>query len=153
MHASSKAVARQSRAQALSGLMLAIALILKSIVPYLVIASVCIWLASEVPGIGDAWGWGLMCGVLLGFLMFKARKSENTKRATAFSWHQGHYRGISGVARAGLLLLSQFQNRPQSDSRRDLGYEKDAVRNVGFAENSVRRQRRALGYDDPPPDA
>ncbi len=153
MQSSSKAVARQSRAQALSGLMLAIALILKSIVPYLVIASVCIWLASEVPGIGDAWGWGLMCGVLLGFLMFKARKSENTKRATAFSWHQGHYRGISGVARAGLLLLSQFQNRPQSDSRRDLGYEKDAVRNVGFAENSVRRQRRALGYDDPPPDA
>ena len=153
MQSSSKAVARQSRAQALSGLMLAIALILKSMVPYLVIASVCIWLASEVPGIGDAWGWGLMCGVLLGFLMFKARKSENTKRATAFSWHQGHYRGISGVARAGLLLLSQFQNRPQSDSRRDLGYEKDAVRNVGFAENSVRRQRRALGYDDPPPDA
>ena len=153
MHASSKAVARQSRAQALSGLMLAIALILKSIVPYLVIASVCIWLASEVPGIGDAWGWGLMCGVLLGFLMFKARKLANTKRASAFSWHQGHYRGISGVARAGLLLLSQFQNKPQPDSRRDLGYEKDAVRNVGFAENSVRRQRRALGYDDPPPDA
>lgn len=153
MQSSSKAVARQSRAQALSGLMLAIALILKSMVPYLVIASVCIWLASEVPGIGDAWGWGLMCGVLLGFLMFKARKSENTKRATAFSWHQGHYRGISEVARAGLLLLPQFQNKPQSDSRRDLGYEKDAVRNVGFAENSVRRQRRALGYDDPPPDA
>lgn len=153
MQSSSKAVARQSRAQALSGLMLAIALILKSMVPYLVIASVCIWLASEVPGIGDAWGWGLMCGVLLGFLMFKARKSENTKRASAFSWHQGHYRGISEVARAGLLLLSQFQNKPQPDSRRDLDYEKDAVRNVGFAENSVRRQRRALGYDDPPPDA
>ena len=153
MHTSSKAVARQSRAQAPSGLMLAIALILKTTVPYLVIASVCIWLASEVPGIGDAWGWGLMCGVLLGFLMFKARKSENTKRASAFSWHQGHYRGIPVVARAGLLLLSQFQNKPQPDSRRDLGYEKDPVRNVGFAEDSVRRQRRALGYDDPPPDA
>jgi hypothetical protein len=153
MHTSSKAVARQSRAQALLGLMLAIALILKTTVPYLVIASVCIWLASEVPGIGDAWEWGLMCGVLLGFLMFKARKLENTKRASAFYWHQGHYRGISGVARAGLLLLSQFQNKPQPDSRRDQGYDKDAVRNVGFAEDSVRRQRRALGYDDPPPDA
>ena len=153
MHTSSKTVAGQSRAQALLGLMLAVALILKTTVPYLAIASVCIWLASEVPGIGDAWGWGLMCGVLLGFLMFKARKSENTTRASAFSWHQGHYRGISGVARAGLLLLSQFQNKPQPDSRRDLGYEKDAVRNVGLAEDSVRRQRRALGYDDPPPDA
>ncbi|MGP1679588.1 MAG: hypothetical protein ACTS6J_20855 [Burkholderiales bacterium] len=153
MHTSSKVVARQSRAQALLGLMLAIALILKTTVPYLVIASVCIWLAGEVPGIDDAWGWGLMCGVLLGFLMFKARKLENTKRASAFSWHQGHYRGISGVARAGLLLLSQFQNKPQPDSRRDLGYEKDAVRNVGLAEDSVRRQRRALGYDDPPPEA
>ena len=153
MHTSSKAVARQSRAQALLGLMLAIVLILKTTVPYLVIASVCIWLASEVPGIGDAWQWGLMCGVLLGFLMFKARKLENTKRASAFCWHQGHYRGISGVARAGLLLLSQLQNKPQPDSRRDLGYDKDAVRNVGFAEDSVRRQRRALGYDDPPPDA
>ena len=66
MNTSSKAVARQSRAQALLGVMLAIALILKTTVPYLVIASVCIWLASEVQGIGDAWGWGLMCGVLLG---------------------------------------------------------------------------------------
>ena len=153
MHTSSKVAAGQSRAQALLGLMLAVALILKTTVPYLVIASVCIWLAGEVPGIHDAWAWGLVCGVLLGFLMFKARKSENTKRASAFSWHQGHYRGIPGVARAGLLLLSQFQNTPQPDGRRDLGYDKDAARNVGLAEDSVRRQRRALGYDDPPPDA
>jgi hypothetical protein len=152
MHTSSKVAARRSWAQALLGLMLAIALILKTTVPYLVIASVCIWLAGEVPGIDNAWGWGLVCGVLLGFLMFKARKLENAKRASAFSWHQGHYQGISGVARAGLLLLSQFQNKPQPDSRRDLGYEKDAARNVGLAEDSVKRQRRALGYDDAPPD-
>ena len=49
--------------------------------------------------------------------------------------------------------MVQFQNKPQPESRRDLGYEKDAVRNVGSAEDSVRWQRRALGDDDLPPDA
>ncbi len=153
MPPSPKLGAGRSPAQALSGLALAMALILKTAVPYLAVASVCIWLAGEISANDSAWAWGLGCGALLGFLMFKARASENAKRASAYSWHQGHYRGFSGFARAGLSLLSQFNSKPQPDNRRDLGYGKDTGGNAEPVEDEVRRKRRALGYDDPPPDA
>ena len=153
MQRGSKLAAGRSPAQALLGFVLAIALILKAAIPYLVTVSICIWLAGEVSANDSAWAWGLAFGALLGFLMFKARASENAKRDSAFSWHQGHYRGVAGIAHAGRSLLSQYQSKPEPTSRRDLGYEKDTNANAEPVEDSVRRKRRALGYDDPPPDA
>ncbi len=146
-------VASQSRKQAVFGLTLAIVLILKVSIPYLVIASLCLWLANRVQGFDDAWGWGLMGAMLLGFLMFKARSLENARRASPFSWHQGHYWAILVAARAGLSLLSIFRVKSGPDIRRESGYEKNPIEKGEADADPIRRRRRELGYEDPPPDS
>ncbi len=147
-------VASRLRKQAVFGSALAFVLILKVSIPYLVMVSVYLWLAGQVLGFEDGWRWGLIVAVPLGFLMLKGREFESARRASPFSWHQGHYWVIPLVARVGLRLWSTFRIKSGPDILRELGGEKHPIEKEGEIDaDPIRRHRRELGYDDPPPDS
>lgn len=120
------AIAILAFAPLILGLTFGAALLAKAVLPYLLATVLTIWIAHQVPSLRDAWAWGLLGSVGLGFLAVKSRDLLAVRRDSPWEWHQGHYSGFRVILFLGLPLLPYFHIKTDREIRRKAGYDDDA---------------------------